>query len=132
ASASYGDGSAALLSENGWLAVRDAIRANPTLLDGKATFWVPAETAIDLAAKGHGTPEAEAAYARLKQAGAVRKSFNAGFLTRSNSNDPTRAGIWGAFKGSLLTMLVTLALAFPIGVLSAVYLEEYAPRNRMT
>jgi phosphate transport system permease protein len=41
-------------------------------------------------------------------------------------------GIWGAFKGSLLTMLVTLALAFPIGVLSAVYLEEYAPRNRWT
>ena len=48
------------------------------------------------------------------------------------STDPTAVGIWGALKGSLLTMLVTLALAFPIGVLSAVYLEEYAPRNRWT
>jgi hypothetical protein len=41
-------------------------------------------------------------------------------------------GIWGALKGSMLTMLVTLALAFPIGVLAALYLEEYAPRNRWT
>ena len=43
-----------------------------------------------------------------------------------------QVGIWGALKGSILTMLVTLGLAFPIGVLSAIYLEEYAPRNRWT
>ncbi|WP_239018218.1 phosphate ABC transporter permease PstA [Sphingomonas flavalba] len=132
ATTAYGGEGAGYLSENSWLDVRDAVRDDPALLDGKASFWVAAATAIDLAAKGHGTAEAKAAYAKLKQAGAVRKTFNAGFLTRSNSNDPTRAGIWGAFKGSLLTMIVTLLLAFPIGVLSAVYLEEYAPRNRMT
>lgn len=54
------------------------------------------------------------------------------FLTNSDATDPAEVGIWGAFKGSLLTMIVTLGLAFPIGVLSAVYLEEYAPRNRWT
>jgi phosphate transport system permease protein len=54
------------------------------------------------------------------------------FLTGSDATDPAEVGIWGAFKGSLLTMIVTLALAFPIGVLSAVYLEEYARRNRWT
>jgi phosphate transport system permease protein len=54
------------------------------------------------------------------------------FLTASDSTDPAQVGIWGAFKGSLLTMGVTLALAFPIGVLSALYLEEYAPKNRWT
>ena len=54
------------------------------------------------------------------------------FLTSSDATDPAQVGIWGAFKGSLLTMMVTLGLAFPIGVLSAVYLEEYAPRNRWT
>jgi len=43
-----------------------------------------------------------------------------------------RVGIWGALKGSLLTMAVTIAIAFPVGVLTAVYLEEYAPRNRWT
>lgn len=52
------------------------------------------------------------------------------FLTSSDSTDPDNAGIWGAFKGSLWTMLVTLALSFPLGVLAAVYLEEFAPRNR--
>ena len=52
------------------------------------------------------------------------------FLSGSDSTDPGTAGIWGAFKGSLLTMGVTLALSFPMGVLSAVYLEEFAPKSR--
>ncbi len=52
------------------------------------------------------------------------------FLTGSDSTDAANAGIWGAFKGSLLTMGVTLALSFPLGVLAAVYLEEFAPRAR--
>ena len=52
------------------------------------------------------------------------------FLSSSDSTDPGTAGVWGAFKGSLLTMGVTLALSFPMGVLAAVYLEEFAPRNR--
>jgi phosphate transport system permease protein len=52
------------------------------------------------------------------------------FLSGSDSTDAATAGIWGAFKGSLLTMGVTLALSFPMGVLAAVYLEEFAPRSR--
>jgi phosphate transport system permease protein len=52
------------------------------------------------------------------------------FLTGSDSTDADTAGIWSAFKGSLLTMLVTLALSFPLGMLSAIYLEEFAPRSR--
>ena len=52
------------------------------------------------------------------------------FLTASDSTNPADAGIWGAFKGSLLTMGVTLALSFPMGVLAAVWLEEFAPRAR--
>jgi len=54
------------------------------------------------------------------------------FLTASDSTDPALAGVWGALKGSFLTIVVTMLLAFPIGVLSAVYLEEFAPRNRLT
>jgi phosphate transport system permease protein len=54
------------------------------------------------------------------------------FLTGSDATEPAQAGIWGALKGSLLTMAVTLALAFPVGVLAAIWLEEYAPRNRWT
>src|SRR3546814_5467858 len=49
-----------------------------------------------------------------------------------DATDPTVVGIWGALKGSLLTMFVTLLLALPVGVFAALYLEEYAPRNRWT
>jgi phosphate transport system permease protein len=96
------------------------------------TLWLPASSKLDSAAKGAAEERDEADYSRLSQAGAVKTGFNARFLSGADATDPTVAGIWGAFKGSLLTMLVTLALAFPIGVLSAVYLEEYAPRNRWT
>jgi phosphate transport system permease protein len=54
------------------------------------------------------------------------------FLTGSDSTDPDLAGVWGATKGSILTMAVTLAISFPMGVLAAIYLEEFAPRNRWT
>lgn len=52
------------------------------------------------------------------------------FLSGSDSTDPATAGVWSAVKGSLWTMLVTLSLAFPMGVLAAIYLEEFAPRSR--
>ncbi|GAA3996765.1 hypothetical protein GCM10022211_02370 [Sphingomonas humi] len=56
--------------------------------------------------------------------------FSATFLTASDATDPSQVGVWGALKGSFLTILVTMALAFPVGVLAAVYLEEFAKRNR--
>ena len=52
------------------------------------------------------------------------------FLTASDSTEAINAGVWGALKGSLLTMAVTLALSFPLGVFAAIYLEEFAPRSR--
>ena len=58
--------------------------------------------------------------------------LSATFLSGSDSTDPAMAGVWGALKGSFLTILVTIGLAFPVGVLSAVYLEEFARRNRWT
>ena len=54
------------------------------------------------------------------------------FLTGSDSTEAERAGVWGALKGSFLTILVTMGLAFPVGVLAALYLEEFAARNRWT
>lgn len=130
--AAYGAEGGAMVSDGAWLVVREAIKKDPSVLQRRVEISVPAATAIDLAAKGKGLPEAEAAYAKLQASKAVSTSFNTGFLVESDATDPTLVGIWGALKGSLLTMLVTLALAFPIGVLSALYLEEYAPRNRWT
>ena len=68
----------------------------------------------------------------LKSDGAVSSSFNSRFFTSGDSREPELAGIWGAIVGSFWTMLVTFALAFPIGVLAAIYLEEFAPKNRIT
>jgi len=115
----------AFLTEGAWLRLRDSGAS-------QGIVWLPASTEIDMAAKGDGNPQAERAYRRLADQERVRTRVNWGFLTGADATDPTLVGIWGAFKGSLLTMIVTLALAFPIGVLSAVYLEEYAPRNRWT
>lgn len=113
-----------------WL--RDAVGDDPGILDRPLSIWLPASSALDQAVKTDGEEAQERAYQALDAQGTIRTGINWTFLTGSDATDPTVVGIWGAFKGSLLTMLITLALAFPIGVLSAVYLEEYAPRNRWT
>ena len=69
---------------------------------------------------------------KLKADGKVERNFNWRFFTAGDSREPELAGIRGALVGSILTLLVTLALCVPIGVLAAVYLEEFAPKNRWT
>jgi phosphate transport system permease protein len=120
------------ISPTAWVVLRDAIKADPKILGRTETISIPASTAVDLAAKSEGAPEAEAAVDRLNKAGLLSTDFNWNFLSASDGTDPAQVGIWGAFKGSLLTMLVTLALSFPIGVATAVYLEEYARKNWLT
>jgi len=68
----------------------------------------------------------------LEDSGAVEKRFNTTFFTAGDSREPEQAGIGGAVAGSFFTLLVTLALSFPIGVAAALYLEEFAPKNRWT
>ncbi len=68
----------------------------------------------------------------LKQRGMVASHFASRFFTSGDSREPEQAGILGALIGSALTMLVTLVLCLPIGVGAAVYLEEFAPKNRLT
>ena len=68
----------------------------------------------------------------LENQGRLKTQFNTTFFTGGDSREPELAGIWGAACGSFYTLLVTLALSFPIGVAAAVYLEEFAPTNRWT
>jgi phosphate transport system permease protein len=120
------------VSPTAWTVLRDKIKADPKILSRTETISLPASTAVDLAAKSNGSPEAEAAVTQLNKAGLLSTGINWNFLSASDGTDPTQVGIWGAFKGSLLTMLVTLALSFPIGVATALYLEEYARKNWLT
>ena len=126
----YGREGAELFSSGGWTAVSAKILDDPEIVERQATVYLPATSEIDVAYKGDGTPAAEEQVRELK--GQLSTGFNWNFLSNSDATDPMQVGIWGAFKGSLITMIVTLMLAFPVGVLAALYLEEYAPKNRLT
>jgi phosphate transport system permease protein len=69
---------------------------------------------------------------QLSADGRIEKRFNKTFFSVGDSREPELAGIWGAVVGSFLTLAVTLMLSFPIGVAAAIYLEEFAPKNRWT
>lgn len=127
-----GDAGAAQLSPEAWREVGLAILDDPTLLQRQRTFDLPAGAELSAALGGEGKPALRALAQDLAADGKFAKRFDSGFLSRSDATDPQAVGIWGALKGSMLTMLVTLLLAFPIGVLAALYLEEYAPKNRWT
>ncbi len=62
----------------------------------------------------------------------IRKEFNINFFSKGDSRNAEEAGILGAIVGSFLALLVTITVAVPIGVMSAIYLEEFAPKNRFT
>lgn len=123
---------AAQLSPDAWRDVAAALTADPAMIGRTETFALPASSALAAGLEGESSADMRALAAQLVKDGKLAKNWDWGFLARSDATSPQAVGIWGALKGSILTMLVTLALAFPIGVLSALYLEEYAPRNRWT
>ena len=127
-----GEDGASELSPDAWRVVAEAVAEDPGLLQGTTEFTLPASGDLASAYSGDGQAQLQPLARRLATEGKLQDTFDPGFLARSDATDPQQVGIWGALKGSILTMLVTLALAFPIGVLAALYLEEYAPRNRWT
>ena len=127
-----GEDGAAEVGADGWREAADAIIADPALLDRSVTLELPASKRLANAFRGQGQADLQPLAQRMAADGHLSQNFDAGFLTRSDATDSQVVGIWGALKGSMLTMLVTLALAFPVGVLAALYLEEYAAKNRWT
>ena len=127
-----GEAGAAQLSSQAWREVAAVIADDPSLLSQDAVLWLPSTADLAAGLEGEGAPEMRRLAAELAQDGRLERRFDGGFLTRSDATSPQLVGIWGALKGSMFTMLVTLVLAFPIGVLAALYLEEYARRNRWT
>ncbi len=132
ASEELGETGAAQLSMQAWREVGATLQANPALVQAEHTYMLPASADLSAAMDEEGSPELQTLASQLEKEGKLSKNFDFGFLQRSDATDPQLAGIWGALKGSILTMIVTLLLAFPIGVLAALYLEEYAPKNRWT
>ncbi|SDI75218.1 phosphate ABC transporter permease PstA [Billgrantia gudaonensis] len=111
------------------------LRDDPDLLGTTETRWVLANGEVDQYLKGHRSKLSETerqAVDEKVENGQVALKFNTTFFSQGDSKMPERAGIMAAAVGTVMTMLVTLAIAFPIGVMTAVYLEEFAPDNRLT
>ena len=68
----------------------------------------------------------------LKTEGLIKQQPNFTIFTRSDSNDPEMAGLLSAIVGSILTLIVTFCITVPVGILAAIYLEEFAPKNAIT
>ena len=130
-----------LLSSGAGFDLKDRLVANPHLLGRKESIWILADDDIDTYFKSWLAGDAYAArlsekqvlwIAELHQQGLIELQFNINLFTRGDSREPEQAGIRGAVMGSLLTLVLTLMLSFPIGVSAAIYLEEFAPKNKWT
>jgi phosphate transport system permease protein len=133
----------ALVSNDLGFQLLEQLRADPSLIGKTVTVKGPVRADAGLYYKGE-IKRSTAADSRklddqqldwldrLKAKGLVSSGFNTKFLTNSDSTEPEQAGVLGAVVGSALMLLVTAVLAVPIGMLAAVYLEEFAPKNRWT
>ncbi len=132
-----------LVSTEAAFEIERQVTANPDLLGGRQTLWVTASDDADLYISGQVDTDLPEAQRRVSDAeiaildqmlenGLARESFNSGFFTSGDSREPEIAGILSALMGSFLTLLVCFVLSFPLGIGAAIYLEEFAPKNRMS
>ncbi len=133
----------ALVSAGGVFVLQKLVVADPKLLGQTLKLWLPADDEVNVLVKGR-APDADsdansdgrrfsaqqlAWIAKLQATEQLELRFNTLFFTAGDSREPELAGIWGATKGSFFMLLVTVLLAFPLGVAAAIYLEEFAPRS---
>ncbi|MEZ5573333.1 MAG: DUF3333 domain-containing protein [Halioglobus sp.] len=132
-----------LISTGAEYSLRDAVLKDPAMIGSRQDVWVLAHAESGSYLKGQvdaGTPESERKIKdvqikwlnELREEGRTESRFNSTFFLYGDSREPEMAGIKAALYGSFYTLLVTFCLAFPVGVMSAIYLEEFAPRNRLT
>ena len=132
-----------LVSSGAAFQLRKTVLNDPGVIGLTQSVWVPADDDIDMLIKGHidrAAPEGERRLNNkqlswietLESDNRIEKRFNRTFFMAGDSREPELAGIWGAVVGSFLTLIITLSLSFPIGVAAAIYLEEFAPKNRWT
>jgi len=129
-----------LVSKSAAYDLRDKVLDKPALLGTTQSYWFLAKDDVDVFMKGNidrNLPESDRRVKdyqlvwidKLVDEGRLEKRFNTVLFTEGDSREPEQAGMKGAIVGSLLTMLVTLFLSFPIAVAAAAYLEEFAPQN---
>jgi phosphate transport system permease protein len=134
---------ASLVSSSATHELQRRVEANPRLIGTREELTFLAGADVDQLLKGavdRNVPEEQrilddrqlAWVDGLEQRADLHLAFNKGFLLNGDSREPEQAGVWGALVGSIYTLAVTLLLSFPVGVAAAIYLEEFAKRNRWT
>ena len=130
-----------LVSEGAGFDFRDQLTQRPSLWGTKETLWILADDDIDTYYKSwlddnpfsaRLTSEQIKWIDQLHSKGLITLKFNTKFFERGDSREPEQAGIKGALIGSFFTLILTLLMSFPMGVTAAIYLEEFAPKNKWT
>jgi phosphate transport system permease protein len=130
-----------LVSEGAGFDFRDQLTQSPNLWGTKETLWILADDDIDTYYKSwldddpfsaRLTSEQIKWIDQLHSKGLIALKFNTKFFERGDSREPEQAGIKGALIGSFFTLVLTLLMSFPMGVTAAIYLEEFAPKNKWT
>jgi phosphate transport system permease protein len=132
-----------LISDSADTQLRDKVVADPSIIGKTVEVSLIASDRVDAVLKGNidrTVPEADRQVSDQQlawidgwqKAGKVSQDFNTGLFTNGASSKPESAGLLVAIIGSFYMMLIVTFIAVPLGVASAIYLEEFAPKNRWT
>ena len=132
-----------LVSANAGYDLRRKIESAGVIPAGEVAYWITASDDVDMLIKGHMDRALDEASRRitdnqlvwvdyLQGQGLIRLAFNSTFFTAADSREPESAGVLGAVIGSAMALIVTVLLALPLAVMSAIYLEYFAPPGRLT
>jgi len=111
------------------------VEANPKLMNTTQTMWVLADDQVDQYLKGHHYKlkrKDKSLVDDMKAQGRIDTKFNSIFFLHGDSKIPENAGFFSAMIGSILTLMITMIVAFPLGVMTAIYLEEFSEDNKFT
>jgi phosphate transport system permease protein len=131
-----------LISQGADLELRKLVMNEPSAIGATRDVWLPMAASVDQLHKGHMSRDADKGgqftarqlgwIDNLETSGNLAARFNKWLFSAGDSRQPELAGVWGAVVGSFYSLIVTLVLSFPLGVATAIYLEEFASRNRWT
>lgn len=132
-----------ILSNAAQFVLRDRVVADPELIGQTVQIRVPVSDTYDQLNKGNvdeSSPEALrrlndqdiSAFRQLEAEGRITLPFNWGLFTNADSRFPELAGLKGAIIGSFYALLVCFLISFPLGIGAAIYLEEFAPKNKIS
>jgi len=132
-----------LISSNAPFRLRDKVLDDSEIIGTEQSVWVLASATVDTFIKGNIDRQIDESLRPIKDqeiawvdqlhaSGQLEQRFNTLLFSNGDSREPEQAGIRGALMGSFYTLVITFLLSFPIGVATAIYLEEFAPKNRWT